>query len=123
MSSARLLLVLLAFLGLSRPGVAQRSPISAGTWLLGGTGSFYTGRDIGNDRSTHVLDLSPRVGYLALRHLAVSANLRLASAWDSLGRSHDWGIGPGVTYYLGSARHRFFPYLTARTLFLWSSAY
>jgi hypothetical protein len=99
---------------------AQNSPISRGTWLLGGTGSFHSAKDIGNKSSAFVIDLSPKVGYFIVPHLAVSANLRLGVVTDSLDHSTDWGVGPGVAYYFGKPQARFFPYLTARTLFLWS---
>jgi hypothetical protein len=98
----------------------QESPLDRGVWLVGGTGRIYGMHDLDDDTRRFVLDLNPQLGYFVARHLAVHANLAFAYGSGGGGSYRAGGIGPGLSYYFGGPRSRLLPYLTARTLFIWS---
>jgi hypothetical protein len=98
----------------------QESPLDRGVWLVGGTGRVYGTHDLDDDTRRFVLDLNPQLGYFVARHLAVHANLAFAYSSAAGGTHRSGGVGPGLSYYFGGPRSRLLPYLTARTLFVWS---
>src|SRR5689334_9473945 len=93
------------------------SPIRKGTVQVAGTAAFYHDRDIGNDNGWTLFELMPRVGYFVTRGLAVSANLQFRKVWGEDQRSTAWGVGPGLTYYFTTPARRFYPFVSARSLF------
>lgn len=121
MSPARLCALIMLFVP-SSPIRAQ-SPIGRGTWLVGGTATFHSEKDIGNNNRFFVIDINPRLGYFILPHLALNANLQFVRVGYELGHNYEWGVGPGLTYYFGRPNYHVFPYLTARTLFSWATSY
>ena len=102
---------------------AQQSPIQKGSIQVSGTASLTHERDIGNDVGWTSLELSPRVGYFLARGLAVSWNLHFRRIWFDNDqeitnqRALEWGVGPGLTYYVSTRSHRFYPFVSGRTLF------
>ena len=122
MSSTRILVLTILLLAVAVRSHAQSYPINRCTWLLGGSASFHGARDIGNNSRAFVIDVSPRLGYFVRPHLAINANLQFGRVTYDLGHSYEWGVGPGLTYYFGTPKHRIFPYLAARTLFSWATS-
>ena len=98
---------------------AQAHAVDRGSWLLSGTASVTRHRDVGNDFRTFRVDVSPRIGYFVVPHLAVIMNVRLRTASSDAGNSFAWGLGPGIGYYFGGPESRFRPFASARTLFMW----
>ncbi|MFN2601378.1 MAG: hypothetical protein ABR582_01335 [Gemmatimonadaceae bacterium] len=102
---------------------AQQSPIQKGSIQVAGTASLTHERDIGNDVGWTSFELSPRVGYFVVRGLAVNWNLHFRRVWFedeetiTNQRALEWGIGPGLTYYVSTRSRHFYPFLSARTLF------
>jgi hypothetical protein len=99
---------------------AQESPLDRGVWLVGGIGRIYGTHDLDEDTRRFVIDLNPRLGYFVARHLAVHANLAFTYSSAAGGVHRSAGVGPGLSYYFGGPRSRLLPYLTARTLFVWT---
>lgn len=111
--------VLLAVISPARAD-SQASPLERGVWLIGGTGWIYETHDIDDDSRRFVIDLNPQIGYFVIPQLAVHANLGFAYSSTTGGFSRSIAVGPGLSYYFGGPRSRVLPYLTARTLFVWS---
>jgi hypothetical protein len=109
---------LLVAFGLATPCVAQSYATAPGVFLVGGTARITHFRDIGNNASTFVMDLNPRIGYFVAPGLAFSANLQFAHYSEDLGSSSQYGVGPGLIYYFRHHRTRLNPYLSARTLYV-----
>ncbi len=119
-------------LAVATPGNAQsevvrapkrESPIQRGSIQISGTASFVLSRDLGNDYGWSTLEILPRVGYFVAKGLAVTANLRYRGVWyDDQAAIRDqtfreWGIGPGVTYFVSTRSPRVFPFVAGRTLY------
>ncbi len=103
---------------LAMPGQAQstrRLPIGRGAIQLAGSAQLTHSRDIGNDRGWSVFEVTPRIGYFVLKGLAVNANLRLHHGWGGGSRYTEWGVGPGLTYYVKLKSRRFYPFLDRST--------
>jgi hypothetical protein len=66
-----------------------------------------------------VFEVTPRVGVFVARGLAVNANLRFKHFSDGNQGTTEWGVGPGLTYYLDVKSSHFYPFLSGRTLFTW----
>jgi hypothetical protein len=98
---------------------AQSSPIHRHSIQIGGSARLTHTRDIGNDRSWTILELTPRIGYFIARGLAVSGNLRFERTFESAEHLTGWGIGPGLTYYFDVHSRHLYPFISARTLFTW----
>ena len=102
---------------------AHDSPIQRGSIQVGGTASLTRSRDIGNDYGWVTLDLMPRAGFFVVRGLAVNMNLRHRRIYyddQAVVRDQrfvEWGMGPGLTYYVGTRYRRVFPFVSARTLY------
>src|SRR5262249_18997764 len=89
---------------------------------LAGSAQLTHSRDIGNDRGWTVFEVTPRIGYFVLKGLAVNANLRLHHGWGEGSRYTEWGVGPGLTYYINVKSRRFYPFLSGHTLFVWGNS-
>ena len=98
---------------------AQAHAVDRGNWLLSGTASVTRHRAVGSDFRTFRVDVSPRIGYFIVPHVAVIMNVRLRTASSDAGNSFAWGLGPGLGYYFGGPKSRFRPFASARTLFMW----
>jgi hypothetical protein len=112
--------VLLAsiLVGWTVPCQAQNYATDRGVWLIGGTARITNFRDIGNDASTFVLDLNPRVGYFVVPGLALTANLEYGHFSQDDAAVSTYGIGPGVTYYFRHRGATLNPFLSGRTLYI-----
>jgi hypothetical protein len=100
------------------PGRAQSYATDRGVVQISGTARITKFRDIGNDASTFVIDLNPRVGYFVLPGLLVAGNLEYAHFSQDNGSSSVYGVGPSLTYYLRHRTTKLNPYFSARTLYL-----
>jgi hypothetical protein len=100
------------------------SPIQKGSIQIGGTASLVHEHDVGNgdDFDWTLLQVFPRVGYFVARGLEVNANLRYQKGWAKYNNSTEWGVGPGLTYYIATRSRRIFPFVSARTLFVHSKS-
>ena len=99
---------------------AAQDPIDSGSLIVGGHARIAGFRDIGNDQREFGFELLPHVGVFVVRGLAVTLNARLGwSSREGSGSAFTWGLGPGVIYYFAKAR-QFYPYLTVRTLGVWT---
>ena len=96
---------------------AQRSPIRHGSLQIAGSAQFTHSRDIGNDRGWTVFEVTPRLGYFVVNGLALNANLRFRYSWEDGSHVTEWGVGPGLTYYVNLKSRHFYPFLSGRTLF------
>jgi outer membrane protein with beta-barrel domain len=112
--------ILCAFVlfGWTAPSQAQHYATDRGVWLVGGTARITNFRDIGNDASTFVLDLSPRLGYFVVPGLAMTANLEYGRFSYDAGVTSTYGLGPGMTYYFRHRQTVLNPFLSARTLYV-----
>jgi hypothetical protein len=126
MRSTSLAVVLPLVLGLALASApraeAQTYAIDRGSWLLGGTARITGNRSTGDESASFLIDVNPRVGYFVVPHLAVHANLQFQRIGYDGGRSHQWGVGPGLTYYFGGRDSRVHPFVTGRTLRQWQRA-
>jgi hypothetical protein len=128
-SHIQVLLLTLATFATASISHGQQSPIQKGSIQVAGTADVTHTRDIGNDFGWTSVELLPRVGYFVVRGLAVSANLRFQRVWYDDNetitdqRAVNWGIGPGVTYYVATRSPRLFPFVSARTLFTRGSSH
>jgi hypothetical protein len=113
------LLVLALGLVPPRAAAAQYSPVHRGSIQLGGTAQFGHFRDIGNDFNSTALEIAPRLGYFVARGLALSANLQFRHTASEIATGTDWGVGPGLTYYVPGVSPRVYPFVSGRTLFTW----
>ena len=104
--------------------VRRESPVQRGSVQVAGTASFQRTHDIGNDHGWVTLELTPRVGLFVMRGLAVNLNVRHRQIWfddqATVREQHfnEWGIGPGLTYYVTTKSPRLFPFISGRTLFV-----
>ena len=106
-------------LAIASEGAAQ-DPIDRGSLIVGGNARIVGFRDIGNDRRAFVFELFPQIGLFVVRGLAVTVNAHLGwSSREGSGSALTWGLGPGVIYHIGSVG-QFYPYLTVRTLGVWT---
>lgn len=120
MASRSIPISALLFLGFSLapvPGQAQAYATDRGAVQISGSARVSKFRDIGNDASTFVVELNPRVGYFVLPGLLLAANLTYAHYSSDGGTSAIYGVGPSLTYYLRHRQTRLNPYLTFRTLY------
>ncbi len=123
------LLLTLATVATAATTKAQQSPIQQGSIQVAGTADVTHTRDIGNDFGWTSVELLPRVGYFVVRGLSVSGNLRFQRIWYDDNetitdqRALNWGIGPGLTYYVATRSPRLFPFVSARTLFTRGSSH
>jgi hypothetical protein len=115
------LLLLACILGIALPCTAQSYATDRGAVVIGGNARISKFRDIGNDASTFLVELNPRVGYFVAPGLLLSANLQYAHYSQDLGSSSQYGIGPGVTYYFRHRKTKLNPYLSARSLYVHQS--
>jgi hypothetical protein len=122
--AARMGLLVLA-LGLLPPraAAAQYSPVHRGSIQLAGTAQFGHSRDIGNDFNTTFLEIAPRLGYFVAPGLALSANLQFRHTTQEIADGTEWGVGPGLTYYVSGLSRHVYPFVSGRTLFTWSHAW
>ena len=107
-----------------RASSGQKLPIDRGAVSFGGTAAFFKQRDVGNDYATTTLEVLPKVGYFVVRGLAVNMTARYRYIWyddRALVRDQsfsEWGVGPGLTYYIKTRSPKVYPFLSARTLLL-----
>jgi len=118
--SVRPLLVLALNLLPLSAAAAQYSPVHRGSIQLAGTAQFGHFRDIGNDFSDTFIEIAPRLGYFIARGVALSANLQFRHDAAETANSTQWGVGPGLTYYVSGLSRRVYPFVSGRTLFTWS---
>lgn len=98
---------------------AQHRPIERGSLQLAGTAQLVHSHDIGNDQGATIFEVAPRVGFFVVPGLAVNANLRFARISGDGPATTGWGLGPGLTYYIGGLSSRIYPFVSGRTLFTW----
>ncbi|HEX5386421.1 MAG TPA: hypothetical protein VFW66_06990 [Gemmatimonadales bacterium] len=118
-----MLLLLPLVLLLPRAADAQYSPVHRGSIQLAGTAQLSHFRDIGNDFSSSVIELAPRLGYFVAPGLALNANLQFRHDASEVAAATQWGVGPGLTYYVSGLSRRVYPFVSGRTLFTWSHAW
>ena len=110
---------LMALVGSAGSLPAQDAPIRRGSVPIGGTAHYSHFKDVANESTASILELTPRVGYFVARGLVVSGNLRFQHWWADRQSSTGWGIGPGLTYYIHTGARRLYPFLSVRTMFTW----
>lgn len=100
-----------------------QSPIQQGSIQIGGTADISHTEPEGNGPGLTIIEAFPRVGYFVVKGLALSANVRYrrASAEDQTNvkdqTSTEWGLGPGVSYYVATPVPRLFPFVSGRLLY------
>lgn len=101
---------------------AKKLPIQQGSIQIGGTADISRTRSSGGGSGLTIAEAFPRIGYFVAKGLAVSANFRVRKVWadDQPGATNqgstEWGIGPGVAYYVQAGMPRLFPFLSGRAL-------
>ncbi len=101
----------------------QESPIQKGSVVVGGTADISHTEPVGGGSGLTIVSAFPRVGYFVVNGLALSLNgrFRRTSAEDQANvrdqTSTEWGIGPGVSYYVATPFPRLFPFVSARVLY------
>lgn len=119
MIASRFALALGLGLAMATEAVAQ-DPIGRGSLIIGGNARIVGLQDFGNDQREVGFELQPQFGIFVARGLVITASPHLGWAWrERIGTTFKWGLGPGVTYYVARAG-KFYPYLTMRTLALWT---
>ena len=116
-------LIALLFASAEVKAQGQRSPIQRGSIQIGGTANISRTKASEGGSGLTIAEAFPRLGYFVVRGLAVSANLRFRKVWADdqpnarNQTSSEWGIGPGVSYYVSTRVPRLFPFVSARALY------
>jgi hypothetical protein len=103
--------------------VGQTYAVDRGVWKIGGTARVSRYHDIGSDQGVFIADVNPQLGFFVRPGLALTANVRVSRYGYDTGHTWSYGLGPGITYYLGHDARRFHPFLSARTLYTKSTTY
>ncbi len=125
--NAGLLLTLLAATAVRTE--AQKSPIQKGSIQIGGTADISHTEPAGGGSTLTIAEAFPRAGYFVARGLAVSLNGRFRKTWadDQPNArnqgSTEWGVGPGISYYVSTRSPRLYPFISARALYNKSSSH
>ncbi len=117
MRAATLMLVLG---GAAVPLHAQGSPTQKGSLQLAGTAGWSHTKQTSTNATLNELQVSPRVGYFVVRGLALSGNLLFGRISTEGGALTQWGVGPELAYYPGIHSSTVYPFVSARTLFIWN---
>ena len=102
---------------------AQGSPIQKGSIAIGGTADISYTEPVDGGAGLTIVEAFPRFGYFVAKGLALSLNGRFrrasseAQATVKDQTSTEWGIGPGVSYYVATPVPRLFPFVSARVLY------
>jgi hypothetical protein len=99
---------------------AQGSPIQKGSLQLAGTAGWSHTHQTGTSNSITILQISPRVGYFVARGLVLSANLLYARTSTGQAHTSQYGVGPGLTYYVATRSRQLYPFVSGRTMFAWN---
>lgn len=101
----------------------QESPIQKGSVVVGGSADISHTEPVGGGSGLTIVEAFPRVGYFVVKGLALSVNgrFRRTSAEDQASvrdqTSTEWGIGPGISYYVATRFPRLFPFVSTRVLY------
>ena len=102
--------------------IAQDSPISKGSYQLGGGISFQSwGGDLyenGDGDGETVIEFNPFVNYFIANGLAIGGELDFSSASQGDAKSSGFGIGPQISYYFNvgqrtETKGSIYPYIGA----------
>ena len=121
--TARVCLMTLLFSAPAARAQSPDSPIQKGSIAIGGTADISHTEPDGSGSALTIIQAFPRLGYFVVKGLALSANgrYRRVSAEDQAAvrdqTSTEWGIGPGVSYYVATRLPRLFPFVSTRVLY------
>ncbi len=84
--------------------VNLNAQISKGTWIVGGTGSFLTGKEAVSPRTNTFLNIAPRGGYFIAKQFVVGATVSYSFNKQKFSENlkstaNSFGIGPFARYY------------------------
>jgi hypothetical protein len=89
-------------------------PLHRGTWILGGSGTISSFRDVGNDSRYTVVELLPTALFFVSPHVALGASSALSYANGGGGHVTTLSIGPTLNYFFGAAPSRLLPFVGLR---------
>lgn len=121
--NAKVCLMILVFAARAAEAQSAESPIQKGSIAIGGTADISHTQPDGSGSALTIIQAFPRFGYFVVKGLALSANgrYRRVSAEDQATvkdqTSTEWGVGPGVSYYVATRLPRLFPFVSARALY------
>lgn len=113
----------------ARGAEGQKSPIQKGSVQIGGTADISRTEPAGGGSALTIVEAFPRAGYFVARGLALNLNGRLRKTWaedqpsaKNQGSS-EWGLGPGISYYVSTRSPKFYPFISGRALYNKSSSH